>query len=127
MKIPDGGRPAPQFLAGRAGACLISTSLPVIALTWAWKNFPSRCRIDDEFVYEIALLHQDGKYFHAHVNARDRQARRIQARAGARRPRPERRASRDFMRLLVVEDDRDLNRQVATALEARGLRRRPRL
>ncbi len=27
------------------------------------------CRIDDEFVYEIALLHRDGKFFHAHVNA----------------------------------------------------------
>ena len=27
------------------------------------------CRIDDEFVYEIALLHKDGKYFRVHVNA----------------------------------------------------------
>jgi uncharacterized membrane protein YkoI len=27
------------------------------------------CRIDDEFVYEIALLHKDGKFFHVHVNA----------------------------------------------------------
>ena len=27
------------------------------------------CRIDDEFIYEIALLHRDGKFFHAHVNA----------------------------------------------------------
>jgi uncharacterized membrane protein YkoI len=27
------------------------------------------CRIDDEFLYEIALLHRDGKYFHAHINA----------------------------------------------------------
>ena len=27
------------------------------------------CRIDDEFLYEIALLHRDGKYFHAHVDA----------------------------------------------------------
>ncbi len=27
------------------------------------------CRIDDEFVYEIALLRKDGRYFHAHVNA----------------------------------------------------------
>ena len=27
------------------------------------------CRIDDEFVYEIALLHKDGHYFHAYVNA----------------------------------------------------------
>lgn len=27
------------------------------------------CRIDDEFVYEIALLHKDGRYFHAYVNA----------------------------------------------------------
>ena len=27
------------------------------------------CRIDDEFVYEIALLHRDGKFFHAYVNA----------------------------------------------------------
>jgi uncharacterized membrane protein YkoI len=27
------------------------------------------CRIDDEFIYEIALLHRDGKFFHVHVNA----------------------------------------------------------
>lgn len=27
------------------------------------------CRIDDEFIYEIALLHRDGKYFRVHVNA----------------------------------------------------------
>jgi hypothetical protein len=27
------------------------------------------CRIDDEFIYEIALLHRDGRFFHAHVNA----------------------------------------------------------
>jgi uncharacterized membrane protein YkoI len=27
------------------------------------------CRIDDEFVYEIALLHKDGKFFHVRVNA----------------------------------------------------------
>jgi hypothetical protein len=27
------------------------------------------CRIDDEFIYEIAMLHKDGRYFHAHVNA----------------------------------------------------------
>lgn len=27
------------------------------------------CRIDDEFIYEIALLHRDGKFFHAHFNA----------------------------------------------------------
>jgi hypothetical protein len=27
------------------------------------------CRIDDEFVYEIALLHRDGKYFRAYVDA----------------------------------------------------------
>jgi hypothetical protein len=27
------------------------------------------CRIDDEFIYEIALLHRDGKFFHAHINA----------------------------------------------------------
>jgi len=27
------------------------------------------CRIDDELVYEIALLHRSGKFFHAHVNA----------------------------------------------------------
>ncbi len=27
------------------------------------------CRIDDEFVYEIAMLHKDGRYFHAHVDA----------------------------------------------------------
>ena len=27
------------------------------------------CRIDDEFVYDIALLHRDGKFFHSYVNA----------------------------------------------------------
>jgi hypothetical protein len=27
------------------------------------------CRIDDEFIYEIAMLHKDGRYVHAHVNA----------------------------------------------------------
>jgi hypothetical protein len=27
------------------------------------------CRIDDEFIYEIALLHKDGKFFRAYVNA----------------------------------------------------------
>ncbi len=27
------------------------------------------CRIDDELIYEIALLHRDGKFFHAHINA----------------------------------------------------------
>ena len=27
------------------------------------------CRIDDEFIYEIALLRKDGHYLHAYVNA----------------------------------------------------------
>lgn len=27
------------------------------------------CRIDDEFIYEVVLLHRDGKFFHGHVNA----------------------------------------------------------
>jgi len=27
------------------------------------------CRIGDEFVYEIGLLHRDGRYFHVRVNA----------------------------------------------------------
>lgn len=27
------------------------------------------CRIEDELVYEIALLHRDGRYFRVHVNA----------------------------------------------------------
>ena len=27
------------------------------------------CRNEDDFVYEIALLHRDGKFFRAHVSA----------------------------------------------------------
>ena len=48
---------------------------PFAALKFAAQHFKAEalsaklCRIDDEFVYEIALLHRDGKYFHAHVNA----------------------------------------------------------
>lgn len=48
---------------------------PFAVLKFAAQHFKAEalsaklCRIDDEFVYEIALLHRDGKYFHAHVNA----------------------------------------------------------
>ncbi len=48
---------------------------PFAALKSAAQHFKAEalsarlCRIDDEFVYEIALLHKDGKYFHAHVSA----------------------------------------------------------
>jgi hypothetical protein len=48
---------------------------PFAALKFAAQHFKAEalsarlCRIDDEFVYEIALLHKDGKYFHAHVSA----------------------------------------------------------
>jgi hypothetical protein len=48
---------------------------PFAALRFASQHFKAEalsaklCRIDDEFVYEIALLHKDGRYFHAYVNA----------------------------------------------------------
>jgi uncharacterized membrane protein YkoI len=48
---------------------------PYEALKFAASHFKSEalsarlCRIDDDFVYEIALLHRDGKFFHAHVSA----------------------------------------------------------
>ena len=48
---------------------------PFAALKSAAQHFKAEalsarlCRIDDELVYEIALLHKDGKYFHAHVSA----------------------------------------------------------
>jgi hypothetical protein len=48
---------------------------PFAALKFAAQHFKAEalsaklCRIDDEFVYEIALLHRDGKYFRAHVDA----------------------------------------------------------
>ncbi len=48
---------------------------PFAALRSAAQHFKAEalsaklCRIDDEFVYEIALLHRDGRYFHAFVNA----------------------------------------------------------
>ena len=48
---------------------------PYDVLKFAATHFKSEalsaklCRIDDDFVYEIALLHRDGKFFHAHVNA----------------------------------------------------------
>jgi uncharacterized membrane protein YkoI len=48
---------------------------PFAALKSASQHFKAEalsaklCRIDDELVYEIALLHKDGKYFHAHVSA----------------------------------------------------------
>jgi hypothetical protein len=48
---------------------------PFAALRFASQHFKAEalsaklCRIDDEFVYEIALLHKDGRFFHAYVNA----------------------------------------------------------
>jgi len=48
---------------------------PFAVLKFAASHFKAEalsarlCRIDDEMVYEIALLHKDGKYFHAHVSA----------------------------------------------------------
>ena len=48
---------------------------PFAVLKFAAQHFKAEalsaklCRIEDEFVYEIALLHRDGKYIHAHVNA----------------------------------------------------------
>jgi uncharacterized membrane protein YkoI len=48
---------------------------PFAALKLAAQHFKAEalsaklCRIDDEMVYEIALLHKDGRYFHAHVSA----------------------------------------------------------
>ena len=48
---------------------------PFLVLKHAAQRFKAEalsaklCRIDDEFVYEIALLHRDGKYFHVRVNA----------------------------------------------------------
>ena len=48
---------------------------PFAALKFAAQHFKAEaisaklCRIDDELVYEIALLHKDGKYFRAHVSA----------------------------------------------------------
>ncbi len=48
---------------------------PFAVLKFAAQHFKAEalsaklCRIDDEFIYEIALLHRDGKFFHAHVNA----------------------------------------------------------
>ena len=104
------------------------------------------CHTGDEFIYEITLLHRDGRLI------------RVQMEAGtgkliARQPREPREphetaVTREFMsplspanhmtprrlgqetdwgqdkrtlmRLLVVEDDRDLNRQISSALEAAG-------
>ena len=48
---------------------------PFAVLKYAAQHFKSEalsaklCRIDDEYIYEIALLHRDGKFFRAHVNA----------------------------------------------------------
>ena len=48
---------------------------PFAVLKFAAQHFKAEalsaklCRIDDELIYEIALLHRDGKFFHAHVNA----------------------------------------------------------
>jgi uncharacterized membrane protein YkoI len=48
---------------------------PFAALKFAAQHFKSEalsaklCRNEDDFVYEIALLHRDGKFFRAHVSA----------------------------------------------------------
>ena len=48
---------------------------PFAVLKFAAQHFKAEalsaklCRIDDEFIYEIALLHRDGKFFHAHIDA----------------------------------------------------------
>lgn len=48
---------------------------PFLVLKHAAQRFKAEalsaklCRIEDEFVYEIALLHRDGKFFHVRVNA----------------------------------------------------------
>ena len=48
---------------------------PFAALKFASQHFKSEalsaklCRNEEEFVYEIALLHRDGKFFRAHVSA----------------------------------------------------------
>jgi uncharacterized membrane protein YkoI len=48
---------------------------PFAVLKFAAQHFKAEalsaklCRIDDEMVYEIALLHKDGRYFHARVSA----------------------------------------------------------
>ncbi len=48
---------------------------PFSVLKFAAQHFKAEalsarlCRIDDEFIYEIALLHRAGKFFHAYVNA----------------------------------------------------------
>ena len=48
---------------------------PFAALKFASQHFKSEalsaklCRNEDDYVYEIALLHRDGKFFRAHVSA----------------------------------------------------------
>jgi uncharacterized membrane protein YkoI len=48
---------------------------PFAALKFASQHFKSEalsaklCRIDDDYLYEISLLHRDGKYFHEHISA----------------------------------------------------------
>ena len=92
------------------------------------------CVSGDEFIYEITLLHRDGRLDPRPDGGRDRQARsrgprtqhetktrttRTSSRKSSRpRTEPARKSTR--MRLLVVEDDRDLNRQISSALEAAG-------
>ena len=91
------------------------------------------CRTGDDFVYEITLLHRDGRLVHVEMEAGTG---KIGSRPShepheahephephetSRGPRAARqelisagiRVSRRPMRLLVVEDDRDLNRQVS--------------
>ena len=82
------------------------------------------CRTGEDFVYEITLLHPDGRLVHVQMEA-------ATGKIASRPPREPRepheptsrksridsaqiiRGSKSPMRLLVVEDDRDLNRQVS--------------
>ena len=94
------------------------------------------CRIGDDFFYEITFLHRDGRLVHVAIEAGTG---KIASRPGhepretheTREPHETARARQELifgsnwcskhrMRLLVVEDDRDLNRQVSAALEAAG-------
>ena len=98
------------------------------------------CLSGDDFVYEITLLHRDGRLIHVQMDAGTGK-RSPAPRATAMRPPRDAHENKDAhdahdsrsrtdqarrersstdMRLLVVEDDRDLNRQISSALEAAG-------
>ncbi len=97
------------------------------------------CRTGEDFIYEITLLLRDGRLVHVEMEAGTgkiasrptREPREVhEPREATNLTRPMNRgqelifagirSSRHPMRLLVVEDDRDLNRQVSAALEAAG-------